>query len=191
MTSLSILDKNVDFNVGVLVFCKYMKNKPEEHMKDFINHIAYIISESGDAPSYDDIYTLCKQLGKEPDENTMTREEYNSLSDEEKEEIHKTAMLNVDFDDLDPDIDSEKYWKKFNDWSRKSDQLAAKYDDEGLPVDPDERKRFLDGKKAKKRKESGVVNAFLFVMEECRVFSNKKYDWGPGGTDDNGARVSG
>ena len=48
-------------------------------MRDFIEHVAYMISESGDTPSYDDIYTLYKKTGREPDEKMMPRDEYDRL----------------------------------------------------------------------------------------------------------------
>ena len=47
-----------------------------------------MISESTDAPSYDDIFTLCKLFGKEPDDDTMGPEEYAKLPEAEKAKIH-------------------------------------------------------------------------------------------------------
>lgn len=45
-------------------------------MEDFVKKMAYTISESTDTPAYDDVMTILKKLGREPDESTMTKEQY-------------------------------------------------------------------------------------------------------------------
>jgi len=75
--------------------------------------MAYVIAESGEEPSYDDILILAKKAGN-GSEDTMSKEEYDSLSDEEKEEIHQTANTvgSVDFDDeVGDESDFQKYLK--------------------------------------------------------------------------------
>lgn len=130
--------------------------------------MAYMISESGDTPSYDDIYTICKKLGKEPDENTMTPEEYNSLPDDEKEEIHRVAIMNIDFSDVSDDIDTDEYWKQFVDWKKKND---VERDEDGYPIGWDHSKS--------KQRISGENNAILFVCEDYVEFG-AEFTLGPG-----------
>lgn len=127
-----------------------------------------MISESGDTPSYDDIYTLCKKVGHEPDEETMSKEEYDMLPQEEKDEIHRIATFNVDFSDIDPTVDTEEYWKKFLEWKKK---YGIERDENGYPLDWDHTK--------KKQKVRGEINTILFVCEQYTEWGDK-FDFGMG-----------
>ena len=72
-------------------------------MIDFIQNVAYMISESSDTPSYNDVMVILKRLKKDPGKFTLSPEAYDKLYDDEKEELFKYATqeyLSKDDEDL-------------------------------------------------------------------------------------------
>lgn len=138
-------------------------------MTDFIKKMAYIVAESGDEPSYNDIYTICKKLGKEPDEETMTPEEYNSLPDDEKQEIHRVSLMDLDTSEIPDDLDTETAWKRFREWKAKYDVQRG---EDGYPLDWVKNKKYDFN--------PGQLKTFLFICENVYDYGEKKH-WPEGG----------
>jgi hypothetical protein len=155
---------------------------------DFIKQIACMISESTDAPSYDDIFTLCKIFGKEPDDDTMGPEEYAKLPEAEKAKIHDYIdQLNTQ-DATDQELETiEKYIGTFKD--AKADDIEfdwekeETYDDEGFIVDKNGRrvkdkkkeKKYLDGDNEEDVKKILTKVAHVFVAESILYFDPRKH----------------
>lgn len=140
-----------------------------------------MISESTDAPSYDDIFTLCKIFGKEPDSDTMGPDEYNRLPEAEKAKIHDYIDELNNSETVDQDLEEiEKYIGSFKD--AKADDIKFDFDverdEEAYPI--------KDGKRIPKRKSAYATDddfkkdmkkvPHVFVAESLTTFSPEKHD---------------